>query len=142
MTRINTSKVVVGGLVAGLIFNLGDFILNSVVMAEDYRQTMTRLGLDVAAMETPAGILPWIVIDFLYGLLVIWTYAAIRPRFGPGPKTAIMAGLVPFAAATLLFAGFTSMGMFSTELLVKGTVFGLPHYVIGSLAGAWMYTES
>ena len=28
------------------------------------------------------------------GLLLVWLYAAIRPRFGPGPRTATYAALV------------------------------------------------
>jgi hypothetical protein len=29
---------------------------------------------------------------FLIGIFAIWLYAAIRPRHGPGPKTAVCAG--------------------------------------------------
>ena len=142
MAAINTGKVVAGGLLAGLVFNIGDFILNVVVLKEDFAQVATKLGLDPAVMETFSGVLPWIIIDFLYGLLVVWTYAAIRPRFGPGPKTAVLAGLVPFVAAMLLFCGFTSMGMFPSSLFIKNTLFSLPHIVLGSIAGGWLYKEA
>jgi hypothetical protein len=138
---MNTGKVVAGGLVAGLVFNIGDAILNAVILAEDFRQAAIRLNLDPAAMESLSGILPWVVIDLLYGVLVVWTYAAIRPRFGPGPMTAVTAGLVPFVAATLLFAGVTSMGMFPLSLFIKQTGFSIVTFAIGSVAGAWVYTE-
>jgi hypothetical protein len=142
MAGINTGRVVAGGLVAGLVFNVGDSILNGFVLAEDFGQTVTKLGLDPARLQTLAGVLPWIVIDFLFGLLTVWVYAAIRPRFGPGPKTAVLAGLVPYVAATLLFCGFTSMGIFPVALFVRVTLFAIPHFLIGSIAGAWMYAEA
>ena len=115
---MNTGKVVVGGLVAGLVFNIGDFVINTMLLAADNAAFMTRLGL------------------------VVWTYAAIRPRFGPGVSTAIIAGLIPFLGATLVLGGFTSMGVFTTSMFIKGTVGSLVNTVIGAVAGAWVYTEA
>ena len=40
-----------------------------------------------------------VVLIFLVGILLIWLYAAIRPRYGAGPGTAVLAGV---AAALLL----------------------------------------
>ena len=139
---INTGKVVVGGLVAGLVMNIGDFVINTMLLAAENAAFMTRLGLDPAAMESFAGMLPWIVIDFIFGLLVVWTYAAIRPRFGAGVSTAIIAGLIPFLGATLVLAGFTSMGVFTTGMFVKGSVAALVNTVVATVAGAWVYTEA
>jgi hypothetical protein len=139
---MNTGKVIVGGLVAGLVFNIGDFVINGFILAEEQTALLQRLGLEVPAPTNVAAMLPWVVIDFLFGILVVWTYAAIRPRFGPGVSTAIIAGLIPYLGATLVLAGFTSMGMFTTSLFIKGSVASLVNTAIGSVAGAWVYTES
>ena len=139
---MNSGKIVVGGLVAGVVFNIGDFLINTVVLAADNAEFMRRLGLDPAAMESISGMAPWIVVDLLFGLLVVWTYASIRPRFGPGVTTAILAGLIPFLGATLVLAGFTSMGVFPSAMFIKGTVASFVNTVIGSVAGAWVYTEA
>lgn len=139
---MNTGKVVVGGLVAGVVFNIGDFLINTVLLAADNAEFLKRLSIDPATMETFAGMAPWIVIDFLFGLLVVWTYAAIRPRFGPGVTTAIIAGLIPFLGATLVLFGFTSMGVFPMAMFMKGTVASLVNTSVGSVAGAWVYTEA
>ena len=138
---INTGKVVAGGLLAGLAFNLGDFLINGVLMAADNAAAMSRLGLDPAAMQTAAVALSWIAVDFLFGLLVVWTYAAMRPRFGPGARTAVLAAFPIFSAATLVLFGFTSMGVFTFDIFIKGTIFSAVNVVIGSIAGAWLYTE-
>jgi hypothetical protein len=139
---INTGKVVVGGLVAGVVFNVGDFVINTMLLAADNAEFLKRLGIDPATMESFAGMAPWIVIDFLFGLLVIGTYAAIRPRFGAGVSTAIIAGLIPFLGATLVLAGFTSMGVFPAAMFVKGTIASLVNTTVGAVAGAWVYTEA
>lgn len=139
---MNTGKVIVGGLIAGLVFNIGDFIINTMILAADNAEFLKRVGLDPAVMESFAGIAPWIVIDFLFGLLVVWTYALVRPRLGPGVTTAIVAGLIPYLGATLVLGGFTGMGVFSTGLFIKGSIASLVNTAIGSVAGAWVYTES
>ena len=141
MGKINIGKVVLGGLVAGLVFNILDFVNNAFIMKEDFAANATRLGLDPAASETPAGIATWVVIDFLIGILVVWTYAAIRPRFGPGPKTAVFAGLVPFLAISLILYGLTSMGMMTSALFWKATAIQVIFVVLGSVAGAAVYKE-
>jgi len=138
---MNSGKVVVGGLVAGVVMNVGDFLINTQILAAENTAFLKRLNLDPAAMESFSGMLPWIVIDFLMGVLLVWTYAAIRPRFGPGVSTAIIAALIPFVAVTLVLAGFTSMGVFTTGMMIKGSIAALVNTSIGSVAGAWVYTE-
>ncbi len=139
---MNTGKVIVGGLVAGLAFNIGDFVINGFILGQEQIDQMQKLGLTAPAPTNIAAMLPWVVVDFLFGILVVWTYAAIRPRFGPGVSTAIIAGLIPYLGATLVLAGFTSMGLFTMSLFIKGSVAALVNTAIGSVAGAWAYTES
>jgi hypothetical protein len=138
---MNFSKIVVGGLVAGVVMNIGDFLVNTQILAADNTAFLQRLNLDPAAMESLSGMLPWIVVDLLMGVLLVWTYAAIRPRFGPGVSTAIIAGLIPFIGVTLILGGFTSMGVFTTSMFIKGSIAALVNISIGSVAGAWVYTE-
>ena len=139
---MNSGKIVVGGLVAGVVMNIGDFVTNTQILAADNTEFLRRLNLDPAALESLSGMLPWIVVDLLMGVLLVWTYAAIRPRFGPGVSTAIIAGLIPFISVSLILGGFTSMGVFTTSMFIKGSIAALVNTCIGSVAGAWVYTES
>lgn len=139
---MNTGKVIVGGLVAGVVLNIGDFLINTQILAAENAEFLKRLNIDPALLETFSGMLPWIVIDFLIGILLVWTYGAIRPRFGPGVGTAIIACLIPFIGITLVLAGFTSMGVFPMSMMVKGSIASLVSMTIGSVAGAWVYTEA
>jgi hypothetical protein len=142
MSSVNTGKVIAGGLLAGLVFNVLDFVSNAFILAADFRANAQRLGLDPAVAESPAGIATWVVIDFILGLLVVFTYAGIRPRFGPGPKTAVYAGLVVYLAVTAVVFGLSQGGLIPMSLFVKASVTSLVTVIIGSIAGAWAYQEA
>jgi hypothetical protein len=142
MTPINIAKVIVGGLLAGLVFNVFDFVWNTFVLAEGFRANATRLGLNPDVMETPAGITTWVMIDFALGMLAVWIYAAIRPRFGPGPRTAVIAGIAMWFAPTVVLLGFAQGGMLDMPLFVKSALLSLIGAIVGSVAGAWAYKEA
>jgi hypothetical protein len=142
MPGINTGKVITGGLLAGLVFNALDFLNNTLFLAQDFAANSTRLGLDPATLDGPAVIGTFVVVDFVLGLLVVFNYAAMRPRFGPGPRTAIIAGLVPYVAVTAILFGFSKLGLIAMPTYLKASVFSLITVLIGSVVGAWAYKES
>jgi hypothetical protein len=135
-------KVVAGGLLAGLVLNLGDMIINGVLLAADFEASMARLGLDPAVLTSVPVAVTWIAVDFLVGLLLVWSYAAMRPRFGPGPKTAILGAVPLVGGVTLVLFGFTMMGYFTSAVFVKGTIASVINAAIGAVVGAWMYSEA
>lgn len=141
MAGINGGKVVVGGLVAGIVYNAFDFVTNTFVTAADMEANMTRLGLDPALMQSGSAIATWVSIDFLMGLLVVWVYASMRPRFGPGPKTAVFAGLVPYLAVSFVLFGLTQGGMLTQGLFWKMSALQVVGTTLGAVAGAAVYKE-
>jgi hypothetical protein len=141
MASINVGRVVTGGLVAGVVANAIDFVTNTYVLASDWAAFAPTRNLDPAAFESGPVAAAWIVIDFVLGLLLVWTYAAIRPRFGAGPKTAILAGMVLYLAVTAVVFGFAQMGFMSMAMFVKGSVCAIVSTLAASLAGAAVYKE-
>jgi hypothetical protein len=87
---------------------------------------------------SPVG---WIVFDFLGGILLVWLYAAIRPRFGPGPRTALLAGFMLWLITCLVFSSFVFMGLFSLALVATSGFFGLVAALAGGYVGGWLYRE-
>lgn len=138
---INVSKVVVGGLVAGVVDNICDTVWGFTVMQPDIMEMAKKFGVSQEQMMSMSGILPWILVDFVIGLVLVWNYAAIRARFGPGPRTALVAALPPYIAVTAVLYGFTSMGMMTSGAFVKGTLTSLVSVMLASLAGAFLYKE-
>ena len=138
MSRINVPRVLIAGLAAGLVANVFDFGIGLLLEDEQIAQAQ-RLGLDPGDLQ--ASIPVWIVVDFIYGLLIAFTYAAIRPRFGPGSKTAIIAGGVLFLAITSVLTGFMSMGMFMQDVFMKSAALQLISTLAASLTAGALYRE-
>jgi hypothetical protein len=139
MNRINLARVVLGGLLAGLVINIGESAFNAWLFAADMEAAMARLNLP------PVGggaIAMFLVMGFALGIATVWLYAAIRPRFGAGVNTALCAGAtVWFFAYVYPSIGFAVMGLFSARLIAIGLLWGLGEVLIASVAGAWLYRE-
>jgi len=138
---INTGRVVAGGLVAGVVANAIDFVTNTYVLGADMQAWAASHNIDPATLTSGAVAGTWVAVDFIYGLLIVFTYAAIRPRFGPGVTTAIIAGLVMFLAPTIVLFGFTQMGMLTMPMFVKGAIGAIVSSLAAAVAGAAVYKE-
>lgn len=139
MDRINLRRVITGGLVAGLVLNVGHHVLNRVILRDEWYQAMRALTLEPISGSAIAMI---IVMLFVLGIVTVWLYAAMRPRFGPGPRTAVLAGLAVWFFVSLWPAiCFSLSAMFPTSLLMTSVVWRLVEIPLASLAGAWLYKE-
>ena len=139
MGKINLGRVILGGLLAGLVLNIVDYVVYGVVMMSDMEAVMRDLGREPVAA---AQILWFVVIDFLFGILLVYLYAAIRPRFGPGPGTAVKAGLLVWVAAALLHGlAEMQMGIFPPRFYMIGIVVSLIAFPLAAVAGARLYHE-
>lgn len=139
MGKINLQKAIIGGLVAGVVLNVVDFITYGVVLKDDLSAAMAALGKPPVPNS---AITQFVVLDFVVGIFLVYLYAAIRPRFGPGPATAVKAGLITWFIAGLIHALFEMpMGLMPTNLIVIGTVVMLVALPVAAVAGAKFYTE-
>ena len=141
MASINMGRVVAGGLVAGVVANAIDFVTNTYILAADMAAWAPTRNIDPATLNSPQVAGTWIFVDFIYGLLLVFTYAAMRPRFGAGVKTAVLAGLVVFLAPTIVLLGFTNMGVLTMPMFVKGTIGAIVSTLAAAVAGASVYKE-
>lgn len=139
---INTGRVIGGGLLAGAVMNFVDFLVNGVWLAERWMDEATALNARLAAPEaaTPSMI-GWIVTDFLFGIFIVWSYAAMRPRFGPGAGTAVKAALLVWAISHVAYGSFAFLGMYSLNLIAMVSIGGLVAALAGGYAGCSIYKE-
>jgi hypothetical protein len=140
MGRINFGRVLIGGLLAGIIINAGEFILNGVLIAEEMNIAMAALNRPPI---DPSMIIWFVAFSFGFAIILVWTYAAIRPRFGPGIKTAICASTLCWGLGYLypnLF--FFVMNLFPRDMIILTSIWGLVEVAIAGVAGAWAYTEA
>jgi len=138
MGKINWTRVILGGLVAGVIINIFEYVLNGVILAKDMEAAISALGRQMGGGE----LMMFTVWGFLVGIFAVWLYAAIRPRYGAGLKTAACAGAAVWGLGYLL-ASVTPLALklFPTRLMVIGLAVGLVEVSVGTLVGAWLYQE-
>ena len=139
MGKINVGRWILGGVVAGaLIFVIEG--LGSVLYMEEMQTAMEAHGL---AMEMSGGV--WIVsilASLLAGLVLVFFYAVARPRFGPGPRTAVIVAVALFLGGYLLsLLGYHMVGLFPDRMLVQWGVIGLVEWTLATLVGGWIYRE-
>ena len=138
MGNINMGRVILGGLVAGLVLNIGEFLLNGIVLADQMKTFMTQHNFT----EPKNFIAIAVALTFVLGIVIVLGYACIRPRFGPGVKTAIIAGL--FAWFGIYFYSGIINGVLlgiPMNTMIMVIVWGLVEFCLGAIAGAWLYKE-
>lgn len=138
MGKINLSRVILGGIVAGVILNISMYLLHDVVLKTQHEETMRALG---KTMPTGGSVLTvWLLYGFIWAIVAVWLYAATRPRFGAGPGTAARAAvLVWFFSCLLPSIAMWNMGLFPFSGLEVG--WDLVTDIIAVIAGAALYKE-
>lgn len=140
MNKINVGRVVLGGLLAGLVINIGEVLFNDFVVGSQIKAWFAAHNF-----AEPGGTFIAIAVSlsFILGIVIVLTYALIRPRLGPGVKTAIVAGLIAYFA-NYVYSGVINgvlMGV-SSSLMCTTLVWGLVEYSLAAIAGAWLYKEA
>jgi hypothetical protein len=140
---INTQKVLIGGLIAGVVMNAIDWVVNMFILGARMKAESDAFKPGMAdQMMSGSTMVSYIVMDFVLGIALVWTYAAIRPRFGPGIKTASYAAILFWILAGIFLSGYLHMGMMSTGLWMAFALFGLVNFLLSAWAGAKFYTEN
>jgi hypothetical protein len=140
MGKINFGRVVLGGLVAGIVLNIGEYILNDKVFGAQMKVYLAKHNFPTPGRN---AIIVAVVMTLVLGIVIVLGYAAIRPRFGAGAKTAIIAALFAwfgvYVYPNVLGAAF---GFVPTEILPIALAWGLVEYSIAAIIGAWLYQEA
>jgi len=139
MGKINMQKVLIGGLIAGVVLNVIDSVLFGVLLKDQMAAAMTSINRPAM---TNAQI-PWFVfLDFVGGIYLVWLYAAIRPRYGAGPATAAKAGFAGWFMGSLLVTLFMwPQHLMPTNLTIIMLVVALVEWPLAAVIGAKFYTE-
>jgi hypothetical protein len=140
MGGINVGRWLAGGLLAGIVVWLVEG-LASFVYANDMLATLEAHGLGMS--EGAVAVALSLLVSLLCGLTLVFFYAAARPRFGPGPKTAILAALALWLGGYVpSLMGYVMLGLFTSRTLVLWGVVGLVDMTLGALVGGWIYREA
>jgi hypothetical protein len=140
MNKINLGRVLLGGFVTGVVLNLGEWLLNGVVLAKQMSEYMTEHKFP---QMTGGAIGVAMAMTFVLGFVMVLGYAAIRSRFGAGPKTAIIAALFAwFGAVVYPNVIGAAFGFIPTNLLLLLLGWEIVEYIVAAVVGAWLYKEA
>jgi hypothetical protein len=124
--------------------NICDWILNGYVLGDRMRAEMNAfkagMGDTMAQMDTNT-IVGYVIMDLVLGMLLAYTYAAMRPRFGAGAKTSIIVAVVLWIFAGIISASYLTMGIMSQGLWWTFAIGYLVCLVIAALVAGALYRE-
>lgn len=148
MGRINWGRVSLCGLLAGAIWGAlyaialplvgGDFLA---ALPGGHDQPPTLPGGHHIPGTSPFLRGMVMLSPLVLGISIMWLYAAIRPRYGPGPKTAAVAGFALWFFASCVDAFWAAMGAVPLGVLVGPVAAALPITLVAAVVGAWSYKE-
>ena len=139
---INTNKVLLGGIAAGVVLNVIDFATNTFILGARMKAETEAFKPGLSdRMMTGSAITSYIIMDLVLGILLVLTYAAIRPRFGPGVRTATYAALLFWVLGAIFNSGYLHMGMMSSGLWLTVALIELVNFFLAAWVGAKLYTE-
>jgi len=140
MGQLNWKRLILGGLLAGLIIDASEALVNGVIFAGNWDSVMANLNRPTTfSMKQMVALNLW---GFITGITMMWFYASIRPRYGAGPKTAVIAGVGVWLMAYALGGAFpVIVHMFPRRLSAITMLLALVEAVIAALVGAMIYQE-
>jgi hypothetical protein len=139
---INTSKVIVGGLAAGVVMNVSGFLIQGMLLGERMMAEMVAVAPTLQGRGESSGVIAArVATQFVVGILLVWLYAAMRPRFGPGMKTAALAAFVIWLCGFLFYLDWLYLGMMTATTYAIVSVAMIITLLIAAWIGGMLYKE-
>ena len=139
MGKINWGRVFLCGLLTGVVWGVLEAIKFPLV-GRNFLAAMQAAGHPFPPISA-GGLAFWIPMQLVLGIWTMWLYAAIRPRYGPGPKTAAVAGFAVWVVGALADVFWGSCGFVPLGALVAPVVADIPIIIVAAVVGAWPYRE-
>lgn len=140
--HLNRSRIWLGGLAGGVVWNAWSFAVNRFVVTDARYLAAQNAGLFLKTPRYPMFIVQWIVLVFILAIAVSHLYAWARAGLGPGPGTALKVGFL-----SGFFAGFPNNFAQETWSAVDRALpfgwmiemwFGA---ILAALVAGWLYKD-
>jgi hypothetical protein len=135
MDKINWSRVIVCGLGAALAWSA----LSTVILVVFGRPLIAAAppGPLLGAGRAAAGF----TLNAVAGVWTLWLYAAIRQRYGAGPRTAAIAGFSWWLIGSIFTFHWSAFGFIRFRDVVGITIASLPVLIAVTALAARAYEE-
>jgi hypothetical protein len=130
MSAVNWGRVLVFGLLMGVLWTLLSAAVLSLVGNEFVAALPTRtrgVQLFLLAANGAAGV--W----------AMWLYASIRLQYGPGLKSAAIAGVGWWVIQTMQSSKWVALGSVPLSVAWAPAVGTLPAMIVTAAVGGWCY---
>jgi hypothetical protein len=138
MVKINWSRVFLGGFIWVVAFNVVHMSAWFLLLESGWMSAFAALGRPWP--QDLGTLVMWLFLTFGGGILAIWAYAAVRPQYGPGPKTAagvaVVFWLLSCVGPTVWFAHLL---LLPTGLILSNMAAEFIADVVATILGAWLY---
>jgi hypothetical protein len=137
---MNRNRVILGGIAAAVLWIAVDFIGHGLILGESYR----ALGAQgVIHSEPQIPFLPLLMLaNLAIGIGIAWLYAAVRPRLGAGPKTALLIGLVVYLVLIPPNLSQSAWTLMTADVKGLSYVIAAVQAFGASLLAGWLYQEA
>jgi len=137
---MNWKRIVAGAVAAGALIDVVEGGLSGGLFGAQFQSELGARGLDLRV--GPAGAVFFVAWGFVVGLVSVWLYAAVRPRLGPGPRTAVAVAIAVWLVSGVLpHLRDATLGFLSLNLSGKFILLQLAWQIAATLLGAFIYRE-
>jgi len=137
---INGKKVLIAGVAAGVAMVALDMLITGTLLADRGNAAMARLGLPPFTEGGLDDLAVFVGTYVILGIALAFTYAAIRPRFGAGVRTALIAGVMLWVPGLPIITGMAAMGVLEWSLVAVSVVPSIIVSPAGPYVAGWLYT--
>jgi hypothetical protein len=142
MTQINVKRAVLSGFVAGIFIFIITGITNGAVLRTELNAWVQHMGSLVRPPQRAVAMSLWAIMCLIFGVVGVWIYAGMRPRYGAGLKSALRAGLLLWLASKLAVAlDFVALGLLPGRIVIGQLIGGFVAIMIATVVGARLYKE-
>ncbi len=138
--NINRTRLIVGSLLAGIFLTFAGAFLAHGILGSEYSANF-RSHMSVPPDSTT--IAQNVAVRMLLGFVAAFLYVGFRPRFGPGPKTALIGAALLWLSAYLpMIIGFLQFEILVGWQLWVALLWGISESAIACLLAGWVYREA
>jgi hypothetical protein len=136
--QINYQRVLLGGLIAGIIIVISAI---SMVPVAGNEMSLALSKFNLPPLST-ISMLYFVGVSLLMGILLILIYAMVIPKMKEGITTAITVALVMWLVGNV-FPNFANVvyGFMPLKMTLIGIIWGLFELVIASIVGSRFYKD-
>ncbi len=140
---IRLNRLLLGGLAAGIVGNVIGFIGFGLLLGPRMQAEAAAIAPALQARSMGgAAVATNIAAQFLTGLLLVWLYAAMLPRFGAGLKTAAYAALVVWLCGLMFRVDWLLFGMMSAGIYTLAAGLALFQVMVSAWVGSRFYRDN